>query len=124
MAEKGFFKQVSFPESLGAEDKGKLTVSATNPQLVTILPGTPNAHTFYFQDPKNPTKEELNQWLEWTHVLYEKGEKDGFKTVLCQTCYEKHLSDILSMRVKDERDDAPHWMTDREIEDLGFDKLD
>ena len=40
MAEKGFFKQVSFPESLGAEDKGKLTVSTTNPQLVTILPGT------------------------------------------------------------------------------------
>ena len=25
---------------------------------------------------------------------------------------------------KEERDDAPHWMTDREIEDLGFDKLD
>ena len=65
MAEKGFFKQVSFPESLGAEDKGKLTVSATNPQLVTILPGTPNAHTFYFQDPKNPTPAELNKIREY-----------------------------------------------------------
>ena len=69
MAEKGFFKQVSFPESLGAEDKGKLTVSATNPQLVTILPGTPNAHTFYFQDPKNPTAEELNKIREYYGCL-------------------------------------------------------
>ena len=62
---KRFFKQVSFPESLGAEDKGKLTVSATNPQLVTILTGTPNAHTFYFQDPKNPTPAELNKIREY-----------------------------------------------------------
>ena len=61
MAEKGFFKEVSFPESLGAEDKGKLMVSATNPQLVTILPGTPNAHTFRFKDPTKPTFEELQE---------------------------------------------------------------
>jgi len=65
MAEKGFFKEVSFPESLGAEDKGKPFVTTTNPNLVTILPGTPNAHTFYFQDPKNPSAAELNKVREY-----------------------------------------------------------
>jgi septation ring formation regulator EzrA len=40
-------------------------ISKTNPQLVTILPGTPNAHTFKFNDPKNPTLEELNKVREY-----------------------------------------------------------
>jgi hypothetical protein len=37
----------------------------SNPNLVTILPNTPNAHTFYFKDSQNPTKEELNQVREY-----------------------------------------------------------
>jgi len=71
MAEKGFFKEVSFPESLGAEDKGKPFVGTTNPNLVTILPGTPNAHTFYFKDPKNPSAEELNKIRQYYGIPLE-----------------------------------------------------
>jgi len=41
--------------------QGLFEVSQTNKQLVTILPGTPNAHTFRFKDPTKPTPDELQE---------------------------------------------------------------
>ena len=52
---------------------------ATNPNLVTILPGTPNAHTFYFQDSKNPTKEELNQVREYYGIPLDVSAEEASK---------------------------------------------
>ena len=52
---------------------------ATNPNLVTILPGSPNAHTFYFQDSKNPTKEELNQVREYYGIPLDVSAEEASK---------------------------------------------
>ena len=46
-------------------------VSKTNKQLVTILPGTSNAHTFRFKDPTSPTPDELQEVREYYGIPLE-----------------------------------------------------
>ena len=49
------------------------------PNRVTILPGTPNAHTFYFENPQNPTANDKAKVREFYGIPQEVSEQEAMQ---------------------------------------------
>lgn len=49
------------------------------PNRVTILPGTPNAHTFYFENPDNPTANDKAKVREFYGIPQEVSEQEAMQ---------------------------------------------